>query len=113
MHRNQIEKDWHQLKSDIRKKWNKLTDEDIERINGKYDALVEKLQKRYGSSREHVEEELKFWVHEGKKAIQENKNRSTYSNNNKSSCGGSCGQKYNPSMTQDHTDHQQKKRKAS
>ena len=65
MHREEIEKRWHEIKGKVQGKWNKLSNEDIERIEGKYDHFLSQLQKKYNWNKEQAEHEIHQWMGEG------------------------------------------------
>ena len=61
MHRNQFEKEWYKIKSNIQDKWNKLSDDDIDEIDGQYNQFINKIQHKYGYSRQQAENEIQNW----------------------------------------------------
>lgn len=64
MNRNNFEREWENVRSDVQIKWNKLTDEDIEMINGDYEQLIATIEQRYNCSRAQAEREIQNWKSE-------------------------------------------------
>jgi len=58
MTRDQLERQWGELKERAQEKWTRLTDQDLAIIAGRHDELVGILQERYGFMRHELERQV-------------------------------------------------------
>jgi uncharacterized protein YjbJ (UPF0337 family) len=62
MRRDQLEREWSQLRGEAKSIWGKLTDADLNEIDGDSERLIRCVQIRYGFRRDAAEEEVESFL---------------------------------------------------